>query len=89
MKDYFELKWMAWEITLKCNLRCVHCRSSYYMGSDHGAFGLKEAYHFLDELATFANPVIVLTGGEPLLREDVFDIAAYGTRKNFRMCMAN
>ena len=88
MKDHFELKWMAWEITLKCNLKCVHCRSSYYMGSHHGAFGLKEAYNFLDELATFANPVIVLTGGEPLLRDDVFDIAKYGTHKNFRMCMA-
>lgn len=88
MKDDFTLKWMAWEITLKCNLKCVHCRSTYFMGSGHGAFGQKEAFKFLDDLAKFANPSIVLTGGEPLLREDVFDIAAYGTSKNFRMCMA-
>lgn len=88
MKDKFELKWLAWEITLKCNLKCVHCRSSYFVDSNHGSFGLVDAYRFLDSLSEFANPSIVLTGGEPLLRDDVFDIAKYGTSKNFRMCMA-
>ena len=88
MKNDFTLKWLAWEITLKCNLKCVHCRSSYFMASNHGAFSLDEAYKFLDDLSTFASPSIVLTGGEPLLRDDVFDIAKYGTSKNFRMCMA-
>ncbi|MDY6820258.1 MAG: radical SAM protein [Deferribacterota bacterium] len=88
MENKWELKWMAWEITLKCNLSCVHCRSAYYMGNEHSKFDLEKAHNFLDEVASFAKPAIVLTGGEPLLREDIYDIIAYGTDKGFRMCVA-
>jgi heme b synthase len=84
----WELKWMAWEITSKCNLRCVHCRSSSGMHSAVGKFTLEKSKKFIDELVDFANPVIVLTGGEPLMREDIFDIAKYGTDKGLRMAMA-
>ncbi|MGE4265961.1 MAG: radical SAM protein [Deferribacterales bacterium] len=84
----WELKWMAWEITSKCNLKCVHCRSSSGIHSAVGDFTLEKAKNFIDELTAFATPVVVLTGGEPLMREDVFDIAAYGTEKGLRMAMA-
>ncbi|MGA1846593.1 radical SAM protein [Deferribacter abyssi] len=88
MKNNWELKWMAWEITEKCNLNCVHCRSSSDIHSPEGLFTLDKCYKLLDDIKTFANPVIVLSGGEPLLRKDVFDIAKYGTKLGFRMCMA-
>jgi heme b synthase len=42
----------------------------------------------IDEIAAVASPVIILTGGEPLLRPDVFDLASYGTKKGLRMVMA-
>ena len=85
----FELKWLAWEITRRCNLKCVHCRSSSELEvKEHPDFSLKEAYRILDDIASFASPVVVLSGGEPLLRDDVFDIAQYGTDKGFRMCLA-
>jgi MoaA/NifB/PqqE/SkfB family radical SAM enzyme len=42
----------------------------------------------LDEIAAFSTPVIILTGGEPLLRPDIFEIAAYGNSKGLRMVMA-
>jgi len=85
----FELKWMAWEITRRCNLHCVHCRSSSELEvKDHPDFSLKEAYRILDDISSFAKPVVVLSGGEPLLRKDVFDIASYGTSKGLRMCLA-
>ena len=42
----------------------------------------------MDEIGSFAAPIIILTGGEPLLRPDIFEIAAYGNRKGFRMTMA-
>ena len=85
----FELKWIAWEITRRCNLRCVHCRSSSEMEvKGHPDFSTDEGYRLLDDIATFASPVIVLSGGEPLLRADVFDLARYGTSKGFRMCLA-
>jgi len=85
----FEPKWLAWEITRRCNLKCVHCRSSSTLeAKDHPDFSLTEAKRVLDDIASYAAPVVVLSGGEPLLRPDVFDIAAYGTDKGLRMCLA-
>ena len=88
IKD-FEPKWIAWEITRRCNLNCVHCRSSSEMEvKGHRDFSTEEAYRIIDDIASYAKPVIVLSGGEPLLRKDVFDIAKYGTEKELRMCIA-
>jgi len=84
----WELKWLAWEICARCNLRCVHCRCNAEMGSGEGIFTLPRAKALLDDIARFASPVVVLTGGEPLLRQDLPEILAYGTAKGFRMCMA-
>ncbi len=85
----FEPKWIAWEVTRRCNLRCVHCRSSSTLeAKKHPDFPYEEAVRVLDDISSYAKPVVVLSGGEPLLRQDVFDIAAYGTEKGLRMCMA-
>lgn len=85
----FEPKWIAWEITRRCNLKCVHCRSSSQLeAKGHPDFSLEEAKRVLDDIASFASPVVVLSGGEPLLRPDLFDIAAYGSAKGLRMCLA-
>ncbi len=85
----FELKWIAWEITRRCNLHCVHCRSSSELEiKGHPDFTFDEACRIIDDIASFAAPVVVLSGGEPLLRDDVFDIASYGTGKGLRMCLA-
>jgi len=54
----------------------------------HADFTTDEAYRIIDDIAGYAKPVIVLSGGEPLLRKDVFDIAKYGTDKELRMCIA-
>ncbi|MFC1837129.1 radical SAM protein [Thermodesulfobacteriota bacterium] len=85
----FDVKWIAWEITRRCNLKCVHCRSSSELeAKEHPDFSLEEARRVLDDISSYAKPVVVLSGGEPLLRKDVFDIAAYGTEKGLRMCLA-
>ncbi len=85
----FQPKWIAWEITRRCNLKCIHCRSaSDLVVSTHPDFSTHEAFRIIDDIASYAKPVIVLSGGEPLLRKDVFDIANYGTEKGLRMCLA-
>lgn len=90
MSMKFEPRWIAWEITRRCNLKCVHCRSSSEMEvKDHPDFSLEEAYRVIDDISGYAKPVIVLSGGEPLLRKDVFEIAKYGTEKGLRMCLAS
>ena len=87
-KMEFIPKWIAWEITGRCNLNCIHCRSASSVSSDEGDFTLDRAKWLIGEIASFCSPAVVLTGGEPLLRPDVFDIARYGTEKGLRMCLA-
>jgi heme b synthase len=85
----FTPRWIAWEITRRCNLHCVHCRSSSEEEvNGHPDFSFEEAKRVLDDIASYAKPVIVLSGGEPLLRTDVFDVAKHGTALGLRMCLA-
>mgnify|MGYP004702813499 CR=1 FL=1 len=81
-------KWIAWESTQRCNLTCVHCRCSSDMQSSEGDFTTAEAFKLIDDICEVSTPVMVLSGGEPLLRKDIFEIAKYGTSKGLRMCMA-
>ena len=83
-----ELRLVAWETTRNCNLSCVHCRASADKGPFSGELDTQSAYHLLDQIAKIGSPIIILTGGEPLLRPDIFYIAKYGTDKGFRMVMA-
>ncbi|NWF75778.1 MAG: radical SAM protein [Nitrospirae bacterium] len=85
----FTPKWIAWEITRRCNLKCIHCRSSSEIEVNaHPDFSTEEAFRIINDITSYAKPVIVLSGGEPLLRKDVFEIARYGTDKGLRMCLA-
>jgi AdoMet-dependent heme synthase len=54
----------------------------------HPDFPTEEAFRIINDINDFAKPVIVLSGGEPLLRKDVFEIARYGTDRGLRMCLA-
>lgn len=54
----------------------------------HPDFSTSEAFRVIDDIASYAKPVVVLSGGEPLIRKDVFEIAEYGTDKGLRMCLA-
>jgi heme b synthase len=82
------LRMVAWELTRGCNLACVHCRASAQRGPYPGELSTQECFRVMDEIASISKPVIILTGGEPLLRPDIFDLARYGTDKGFRMVMA-
>ncbi|MBI4744543.1 MAG: radical SAM protein, partial [Actinobacteria bacterium] len=88
MATEFIPKWIAWEVTGRCNLNCIHCRSSSTLESEESDFTTEEAFKLVDDIASFCKPVIVLSGGEPLLRKDLFEIAEYGTQKGLRMCIA-
>jgi len=82
------LRMVAWELTRSCNLACVHCRASALRGPYPGELGTEKCLQIIDEIAAVARPVIILTGGEPLMREDIYEIAAYGDRKGLRMVLA-
>jgi AdoMet-dependent heme synthase len=79
---------VAWEVTRSCNLACIHCRAAALDRPYENELTTAECFKLLNEIETFASPIIILTGGEPLLRPDIFEIAAYGNEKGFRMTMA-
>ena len=84
----YQLRMIAWELTRSCNLACIHCRASAEYGPYEGELTTQEVFRVMDDIASFSKPVIILTGGEPLLRADIFDLASYGSAKGFRMVMA-
>jgi len=82
------LRLLAWETTRRCNLACLHCRAAAGSGPYPGELTTAEGLKLLDDLATMGQVVVILTGGEPLLRDDIYDLAAHGTKLGHRMVMA-
>ena len=82
------LRLVAWEITRNCNLSCKHCRASATNGPYHGELDTRTSLKLLDQIVAVGRPIVILTGGEPLLRPDIFEIAGHGTNLGLRMVMA-
>jgi radical SAM protein with 4Fe4S-binding SPASM domain len=66
----------------------MHCRASASCGPFEGELTTAECKNVIDSIASFASPTIILTGGEPLLREDIFEIIDYGHEKGLRLVIA-
>jgi heme b synthase len=82
------LRLIAWEITRNCNLSCVHCRAAATNGPYKGELNTAACFSLLDQITEVGSAIVILTGGEPLLRPDIFDIAGYATSKGLKMVMA-
>ncbi len=78
---------ISWNITLRCPLKCSHCYVDAGDTEADGVLSSHEAFSVIDQIRTTGRPVVVLSGGEPLLRDDVYDIARYGTEQGLRMVM--
>jgi AdoMet-dependent heme synthase len=82
------LRLVAWETTRRCNLSCLHCRAGAEDECYPNELTTAEGEAFLTDLATMGSPIVIMTGGEPLLREDIFHLAQFGTDLGLRMVMA-
>jgi heme b synthase len=82
------LRLLAWETTRRCNLDCRHCRASATGGPYPGELTTAEGKRLLTDVAGMGPAVIILTGGEPLLREDILELTEYGHGLGLRMVMA-
>ena len=78
---------ISWNITLRCPLKCSHCYVDAGEREAEGVLSTEEAFRVIDQICETGKPVVVLSGGEPLLREDIFAIARYGTEQGLRMVM--
>jgi radical SAM protein with 4Fe4S-binding SPASM domain len=77
-----------WELTKGCNLRCIHCRASATELSSPSDLSTRAATDIIDQIAAVSTPILVLSGGEPLFRSDIFQLARYGTDKGLRVALA-
>jgi radical SAM protein with 4Fe4S-binding SPASM domain len=79
---------VVWNCTRKCNLNCVHCYSSAGDKDPGGALNTEQAKSFIRDLSEFDVPVILFSGGEPLLREDIFELASFAREQGIRTVLS-
>jgi len=78
---------VIWELTRACQLKCLHCRAEAQYRRDPRELSFEEGKALIDQIYEMDNPMLVFTGGDPLMREDVFDIAEYAVKKGVRVSM--
>lgn len=84
-----EPKLVFWETTTQCNLRCIHCRRLETGGSSD-ELSTDEGFQFIQRLSSEfeRSPVLVLSGGEPLVRKDIFDLARFANGRGIKVALA-
>ncbi len=79
---------VVWNTTNRCNLRCKHC----YISAEDRKYGneltTEEAEAFITDLGEMRAPVLLFSGGEPLIREDLFHLGRFGTDKGLRVVLS-
>lgn len=75
---------IAWEVTRACAYACVHCRADAMHTPDPHELKTEEALRLIDRLAEFGSPILVFTGGDPMMRKDLHELIAYATQKGLR-----
>ncbi len=78
---------VVWNITKACNLKCVHCYASAD-SSTSGELTTEECKAVIDDLAEMKVPLILFSGGEPLLRKDIFELASYAKEKGLKIALS-
>ncbi len=77
-----------WEVTRACTLACRHCRATAQPRRHPQELTREEGYNLIDQAAQMGIPLLILSGGDPMMRPDLFDFIRYGTGKGLRMSLA-
>ncbi len=75
---------VVWNVTQRCNLKCVHCYAHAKTAAGDNELSTKEGMELIDDLAQFGSPVMLFSGGEPLVRKDLPQLAEYAVKKGMR-----
>jgi 12,18-didecarboxysiroheme deacetylase len=75
---------VVWNVGQRCNLKCVHCYSQSHNREYPGELSTAEGKDLIEDLARFGSPVILFSGGEPLLRKDLLDLGLLATDRGLR-----
>ena len=76
---------VSWNVTRKCNLKCPHCYINATTETLNNELSTEEAKGLIDQISEVSRPLLILSGGEPLLRKDIFELVRYGTEKGLKM----
>ncbi len=79
---------VVWNCTRQCNLRCIHCYASANNRRASGQMDTAAGKAFISDLAEFGVPVILFSGGEPVAREDLFELAEYARARGMRVALS-
>jgi AdoMet-dependent heme synthase len=75
---------IAWEVTRACAYACIHCRADAMHTPDPNELNTEEALRLIDRLAEFGSPILIFTGGDPMMRKDLHELIAYAAQKGLR-----
>lgn len=78
---------VIWETTQACDLACLHCRASARPERDRGELSTEEAMKLMDRVRSLGHPLFVMTGGDPLKRDDTVRLVGYGREIGLRVAM--
>ena len=79
---------VVWNVTRRCNLFCMHCYSDSHDRAYPGELTTEEGRRLLDDLASFGSPTVIFSGGEPLIRPDLFELAAHAGDQGLRCVLS-
>lgn len=78
---------VIWEVTQACDLACLHCRASAQPHRNPLELNTHDGFKLIDQICEFGSPLLVLTGGDPIKRPDIYDIITYASNKGLRVAM--
>lgn len=87
-RDYHKNPFIViWELTRACELKCLHCRAEAQYKRHPLELSYEEGINLIDQIHLMDNPLLVFTGGDPLMRNDVYALAEYAVKKGVRVSM--
>ncbi|MFO1445332.1 TIGR04053 family radical SAM/SPASM domain-containing protein [Bacillus sp. Bva_UNVM-123] len=86
--DYNENPFIViWEVTRACQLKCIHCRADAQLKPDPNELSNEEGFKLIDQIYEMNNPMLVFTGGDCMMRADLYELADYAVKKGMRVSM--
>ncbi len=79
---------VAWEITRACAYACLHCRAAAQPRRDPRELTTEEGFHLIDELVAVGGPILIVTGGDPMMRPDMLDLVRYAAKRGLRVALS-
>ena len=79
---------VAWELTRACALACVHCRAAAQPRRDPRELSTEEGHRLIDQFVDVGSPILIVTGGDPMMRRDLFDLVGRAHERGLRVAFS-